>query len=136
MRKSQYFPFWMFKGTTGTIFITSLVWRSPWLGIKPGTTRTRSQHSTTRQIKTTQYCRCGLYSTDVSGLQVHPVQTYIPWSFLYSTSFDIYIDIWPTIDIYISSFLINLFSAFNLYRNTCMIKLSLSSEPFIYPALT
>jgi len=30
------------KGTTGTIFITSLVWRSPWLGIEPGTTRTRS----------------------------------------------------------------------------------------------
>ena len=25
------------KGTTGTIFITSLVWRGPWLGIEPGT---------------------------------------------------------------------------------------------------
>ena len=25
------------KGTTGTIFITSLVWRDPWLGIEPGT---------------------------------------------------------------------------------------------------
>ena len=36
------------KGTTGTIFITSLVWRGPWLGIDPGTSRTRSQHSTTR----------------------------------------------------------------------------------------
>ena len=36
------------KGTTGTIFITSLVWRGPWLGIEPGTSRTRSQHSTTR----------------------------------------------------------------------------------------
>ena len=24
------------KGTTGTIFITSLVWRGPWLGIEPG----------------------------------------------------------------------------------------------------
>ena len=36
------------KGTTGTIFITSLVWRSPWLGIEPGTSRTRSQHYTTR----------------------------------------------------------------------------------------
>jgi len=23
------------KGTTGTIFTTSLVWRSPWLGIEP-----------------------------------------------------------------------------------------------------
>ena len=29
------------------IFITSLVWPGPWLGIKPGTTRTRCQHSTT-----------------------------------------------------------------------------------------
>ena len=36
------------KGTTGTIFITSLVWRGPWLGIEPGTSRTRSQHFTTR----------------------------------------------------------------------------------------
>ena len=36
------------KGTTGTIFITSLVWCAPWLGIEPGTSRTRSQHSSTR----------------------------------------------------------------------------------------
>ena len=36
------------KGTTGTILITSLVWRGPWLGIEPGTSRTRSQHWTTR----------------------------------------------------------------------------------------
>ena len=35
------------KGTTGTIFITSLVWRGPWLGIEPGTPRTRNQYSTT-----------------------------------------------------------------------------------------
>jgi len=35
------------KGTTGTIFITSLVWRGPWLGIEPGTSRTRSQQYTT-----------------------------------------------------------------------------------------
>ena len=51
LRKSQYFAFqcWVLnKGTTGTIFITSSVWRSPWLGIEPGTSRTRSQHSTTR----------------------------------------------------------------------------------------
>ena len=50
-RKSQYFPFEYLvlnKGTTGTIFITSLVWCGPWLGIEPETSRTRSQHSTTR----------------------------------------------------------------------------------------
>ena len=35
------------KGTTGTIFITSLVWRGHWLGIEPGTSNTRSQHYTT-----------------------------------------------------------------------------------------
>ena len=34
--------------TTGTIFIASLVWRDPWLGIELWTSRTRSQHSTTR----------------------------------------------------------------------------------------
>ena len=45
-RKSQYFPFLMpYKGT---IFITSLVWRGPWLGIEPGTSYTCCQHSTTR----------------------------------------------------------------------------------------
>ena len=38
----------LYKGTTGTIFITYFVWRGPWLGIEPGTSRTRSQHSTTR----------------------------------------------------------------------------------------
>ena len=36
------------KDTTGTIFITSLVWRGLWLGIEPGTSLTRSQHYTTR----------------------------------------------------------------------------------------
>ena len=36
------------KGITGIIFITSLVWRGSWLGIKPGTSRTRGQHYTTR----------------------------------------------------------------------------------------
>ena len=49
--RASIFPFqcWVLnKGTTGTIFITSLVWRGPWLGIEPGTSRTRIQHSTTR----------------------------------------------------------------------------------------
>ena len=49
--RASMFPFEcsvLNNGTTGTIFITSLVWRSPWLGIEPGTSRTRSQHSTTR----------------------------------------------------------------------------------------
>ena len=49
--RARIFPFqcWVLnKGTTGTIFITSLVWRGPWLGIEPGTSRPRSQHSTTR----------------------------------------------------------------------------------------
>ena len=51
LEKEPVFPFQCLvlnKGTTGTIFITSLVWRGPWLGIEPGTSRTRCQHSTTR----------------------------------------------------------------------------------------
>ena len=51
IKKSQYFPFQCWvpkKGTSGTNFKTSLVWSGPWLGIEPGTSRTRSQHSTTR----------------------------------------------------------------------------------------
>ena len=48
--RASIFPFEcsvLNKGTTGTIFITSLVWRGPWLGIEPGTSRTRCQHYTT-----------------------------------------------------------------------------------------
>ena len=49
--RASIFPFEcsvLNKGTTGTIFITSLLWRGPWLGIEPGTSRTRSQHHATR----------------------------------------------------------------------------------------
>ena len=44
------------KGTTGTIFITSSIWRGPWLGIEPGTFRTRSQHYTTRPWTVWMWC--------------------------------------------------------------------------------
>ena len=49
--RASLFPFEcsvLNKSTTGTIFITSLVWRGPWLGIEPGKSRTRSRHYTTR----------------------------------------------------------------------------------------
>ena len=49
--RASFFPFKcsvLNKGTTGNILITSLVWRGPWLGIEPGTSHTRCQHSTTR----------------------------------------------------------------------------------------
>ena len=39
LQKEPVFPFecWVLnKGTTGTIFITSLVWRGPWRGLNPG----------------------------------------------------------------------------------------------------
>ena len=43
LEKEPVFPFWCWvpnKGTTGTIFITSLVWRVPCRGIEPGTSCT------------------------------------------------------------------------------------------------
>ena len=49
--RASIFPFEcsvLNKGTTGTIFITTLVWPSPWLRIELGTSCTRSQHYTTR----------------------------------------------------------------------------------------
>ena len=46
--KEPVFSFWMFSAKRGNFFITSLIWRGPWLGIELGTSRTRSQHSTTR----------------------------------------------------------------------------------------
>ena len=55
LQKEPIFPFLMLSAKqgnySGTIFITSLVWRGPWLGIEPGTSRTRSQHSTTRLLR-------------------------------------------------------------------------------------
>ena len=69
LRKSQYFPY-VNKGTTGTIFITSLGWRGPWLGIEPGITRTRCQHSTTRlsRRRLLEYLNtCSLYHVLTSG---------------------------------------------------------------------
>ena len=48
--RASIFPFEcsvLNKGTTGTIVITSLVCRGPWLGIEHRTSRTRSQHYTT-----------------------------------------------------------------------------------------
>ena len=58
LRKSQYFHFQcsvLNKWTTGTISITSLVWRGPGLGIEPGTSHTRSQHSTIRLSRKRSY---------------------------------------------------------------------------------
>ena len=43
LEKDSIFPFEcsvLNKGTTGTIFITSLAWRGPWLGIEPETAST------------------------------------------------------------------------------------------------
>ena len=58
--RASIFPFEcsvLNMGTTGTIFITSLVWRGPWLGIEPGTSRTQSQNYTTR-LSGRRYQRC------------------------------------------------------------------------------
>ena len=54
LEKEPVFPCLMFSAKQGNylvkfiFIITSLVWRGPWLGIEPGTSRTRCQHSTTR----------------------------------------------------------------------------------------
>ena len=50
LEKEPVFHFLMLsaKQLPGTIFITSLVWRGPWLWIEPLTSRTQCQHSTTR----------------------------------------------------------------------------------------
>ena len=51
LEKEPVFPFSMLSAKQGNYwyhFITSLVWRGPWLGIGPGTYRARSQHYTTR----------------------------------------------------------------------------------------
>ena len=56
LEKEPVFPFSMLsaifnKGTTGTIFITSLVWRGPWLGIEPRTSTTRLSRRRCRKQK-------------------------------------------------------------------------------------
>ena len=76
--RASIFPFqwWVLnKGTSGTIFITSLVWRGPWLGIKPGTSRTRSQHSTTRLSRR----RCHLLITRTTFWLISHFHQTRPW---------------------------------------------------------
>ena len=51
LQKEPVFPFLMLSVKQGNYwyhFILSLVWRGHWLGIEPGTSRTRSHYSTTR----------------------------------------------------------------------------------------
>ena len=52
LEKEPVFPCLMFNAKQGNylvpFFITYLVWRGPWHGIEPWTSRTRCQHSTTR----------------------------------------------------------------------------------------
>ena len=48
LEKEPVFPFSMLSAKQGNYWYHSLVWRGPWLGIEPGSSRTRSQHSTTR----------------------------------------------------------------------------------------
>ena len=76
--RASIFPFEcsvLNKGTTGTIFITSLIWRGPWLGIEPETSRTRSQHSTTRlsRRRSSLDILCGTVGivSDLSSLSHH-----------------------------------------------------------------
>ena len=52
--RASIFPFECLvpnKGTTGTIFITSLVWGGPWLGIEPRPPALKSQHYTTKLLR-------------------------------------------------------------------------------------
>ena len=86
LRKSQYFPFqgWVLnKGTTGTIFITSLVWRGPWLGIEPETSGTRSQHSTTRLSR--RQCPMTLTSVFFYSGRVEMLKSVMYFSCFYHT---------------------------------------------------
>ena len=93
--RDSIFPFhcWVLnKGTTGTIFIPSLVWRGPWLGIEPRTSRTRSQLSTTRLsrrrrcLKLHQICLIKRYVLLLYQFEVkvgYLIQKYFP---IYTTS--------------------------------------------------
>ena len=69
LEKEPVFPFqcWVLNdGTSGTIFITSLVWRCPWLGIESGTSRTRCQHSTNRLSRRHQHINDDLLASSFS----------------------------------------------------------------------
>ena len=79
LQKEPVFHFLMLSAKQGNYwyhFYKSLVWRGPWLGIEPGTSRTRSQHYTTRLSrrrylsalslkKPNTYCTQFLVFTDV-----------------------------------------------------------------------
>ena len=97
--RASMFPFEcsaLNNGTTGTIFITSLVWCGPWLGIEPRTSRTRSQHYTTRlsrrrsEPSEKEMSQKVLYAnkTNVNALYMYTncymkgLKSYLSWLFL------------------------------------------------------
>ena len=83
--RASIFPFEcsvLNKDTSGTIFITSLVWRGPWLGIEPGTSRTRSQHYTTRLSRRWRiYCK-----TYRATIFSHFLGIFSPWGICNNSS--------------------------------------------------
>ena len=75
--RASIFPFEcsvLNKGATDTIFITSLVWRGPWLGIEPGTSRTQSWHYTTR-LSRRRYTMSGSGFIDSIKLDIQVIKT-------------------------------------------------------------
>ena len=86
-----HFRCWMLKNeTTGTIFITSLLWRGPWLGIEPGTSHTGCWHSIQAAFKSglsliIKRLHIQLYFIDIKYLWNNALVEYIDnWTRFYS----------------------------------------------------
>ena len=86
--KERAFPFLMLSAKQGNywdFFITSLVWRGPWLGTEPRTSLTGCQHSTTRLSRRWYWCYIKLFILDIIGWKLdqlchHRVCLYLaPW---------------------------------------------------------
>ena len=102
--RASIFPFEcsvLNKGTIGTIFITSLVWRGPWLGIEPGISRTVGQHSTTRLSR--RRCSCQVTHSSCFLLYYAPTKWRHIWLPLYVRPEDCFRSKWTTGTIFITS---------------------------------
>ena len=83
LEKNPVFPLLRFNAKQVNYwydFITSLVWRGPWLGIEPGTSHTHSQHSTTMLSRRRYWYSYFSYQVQVSKNTVSKANNSTKWN--------------------------------------------------------
>ena len=101
--RASIYPFqcWVLnKGTTGTILITSLVWLGPWLGIEPGTSHTRCQHSTTRLSRRRLFYDYIIFNRPLHYKNLHSIIYNIYYFFTQFSTWHTYMFVFRQVDVH------------------------------------